>query len=940
MIEKEKPIKCLLIEDPQSEVLVTRTIFQIEELDLYWVSRLERATQRLEEIKFDAIFFDLDSSGPHCSKDLRTLHGMVPTVPIVILAKISDEKLAIKAVQTIAKDYLIKEEVNTNTLLRTIRQTIMRAQAEEALQQAETRYNTLTQHSNDWEYWVNPDGTLRYVSPSCERISGYTPEQFMKDPSLCRMVVYLKDKKLYAEHTQQSQDKTDARKIQLRIRCRDGEVKWIEHETEDVFDRNGKFLGTRICNRDLSEVKKADQDARATERKFQNLIQSARDAIVISEVKSGLIVDANARAGVLLGILSDELIGKHQSDLHPEEEKDFYSKSFQNRAAEEDIYQLEDKEICIKHADGHLIPVEISSSVVEEKGKLIILDIFHDVSERKKAEEKVKKLSLAVEQSSVSIVITDKDGTIEYVNPKFEEVTGYSSDEVKGKNPNVLKSGHTSEGKYHEMWQTMLSGREWRGEFYNKKKNGEFYWENATISPIKNDQGVVTHFIGIKEDVTAQKEYERRLLHQANYDDLTDLPNRVLAMDRIQQAMTRDKREKKVVGVMFIDLDRFKMVNDTLGHSFGDTLLVETACRLKKCVRESDTVARLGGDEFLVIVSDLDKLQDATNIASKIIEEFRAPFHLGGHELFVTASIGITGFPEDGDDPQILLRNADTAMYRAKEESRNTFRFFAKEMNQKAVERMNLESHLRHALEKIELFLNYQPILDRENKVVSVEALLRWKSAELGQIFPDMFIPLAEETGLIAPIGEWVLNVACSQAKIWQDEFDPNLRIAVNISSRQFKGGELLGVVKTALEKSKLKPQGLELEITEGLILEDEPKSIEILNKLSDMGIHLSVDDFGTGYSSLSYLKKFSFDNLKIDRSFVRDILDDPEDATLSGAIISMARSLGLQSVAEGVETKEQLEYLMNLNCDLFQGFYFSKPVSSEDFTKYMREKR
>ena len=561
--------------------------------------------------------------------------------------------------------------------------------------------------------------------------------------------------------------------------------------------------------------------------------------------------------------------------------------------------------------------------------------IFQDITVRKRSEEKLKKLSMAVEQSSASVFITDAEGTIEYVNPRFTEVSGYEFLEVIGKKSSILKSGYTAEEEYKDLWETITAGKVWRGELYNKRKNGEFIWEQVTVSSIKDENFKITHYVAVKEDVTTNKEYEKKIVRQANFDSLTELPNRLLAVDRLSQAISRAQREKKLVMVMIIDLDQFKVVNDTLGHMFGDELLVEAARRLLFAVRGTDTVARLGGDEFLVILPDLDDVRNSVMVANKILEAFSSPFVLDGKEHFVTASIGMTVFPEDGIDPHILLRNADAAMYRAKEDTRNTFRFFTPVMNEKIVDRMNIESNLRHAIEKDELFLVYQPLVDIQGKFVGAEALLRWNSPATGLVMPDKFISLAEETGLIVPIGNWVLENACKQAKSWMDEMGRQFRISINVSSRQFKGNDIVKSVIDTLRDTGLELSCLELEVTERMLIEDAPRTSRILNQLNDIGVKLSIDDFGTGYSALSYLKKYPFHTLKIDRAFVRDITIDVEDAALSTAIIAMAHSLGLEVIGEGVETEEQLEFLRFKGCDFVQGFYFSKPLVPVDFIEF-----
>ena len=472
------------------------------------------------------------------------------------------------------------------------------------------------------------------------------------------------------------------------------------------------------------------------------------------------------------------------------------------------------------------------------------------------------------------------------------------------------------------------------------KKDTESFFDSTTylwtFSPFHEQDLLHCYAVDISERKKAQEE----LVKQANVDPLTGLPNRNLALDRLKQAITRAHREQNLVCVMFIDLDRFKTVNDSFGHSMGDLLLKEVAKQIMLCVREGDTVARLGGDEFLVILDGIDEAIQSELYAEHILEVLNKPFHLANHEFFVGASIGITIYPDDGIDPQVLLRNADTAMYQAKEQGRGGFRFFTQELNDEAVLRVKMESCLRHAIENNELHLEYQPQLcAKTGKLQGVEALVRWNNPELNIVPPTTFIPLAEDTGLITEIGEWILKTACQDMSQWMKQHSSSpLSVAVNISSRQFRSENLLDFIKQTLADTGISPQQLELEITEGLLLDDSPKTIEMLNEIKAMGISLALDDFGTGYSSLSYLKRYPFDILKIDQSFVRDITIDPGDAAVCQTIIAIASNLGMKVIGEGVETDEQLNFLARNGVDLVQGYYLSKPLNAKTFSHYLEQ--
>lgn len=558
-----------------------------------------------------------------------------------------------------------------------------------------------------------------------------------------------------------------------------------------------------------------------------------------------------------------------------------------------------------------------------------ILCIYH-----KRVREDLIDLFTALEAAGEAILITDTDGTIQYVNPAFESITGYTREEIIGQNSRILKSGKQDETLYYEMWETLTRGEVWRGLLTNRKKDGTLYDVEETIAPVRNSSGRTIRYVAIERDVTERKRVEETIRYLAYYDALTNLPNRMLFNDRLTLALSHARRSRQMLAVMFLDLDQFKIINDTLGHTLGDKLLQGVAQRLTNCLREGDTVARLGGDEFALLLVGITRIEDATRVAQKILEILKPIFSLEGHEFHITTSIGIALYPSDGEDVQTLLKNADTAMYHAKAQGRNNYQFHTATMNSRVFERLTMENSLRRALEREELLVYYQPQLSlNTGQVVGIEALVRWQHSNLGPISPAQFIPLAEETGLIVAIDEWVLQTACIQNRIWQEAGFPPLRMAVNLSAHHFRQRNLIETVAKILEETNLDPKQLDLELTESTIMENAEKAITTLHELKTMGIRLSVDDFGTGYSSLSYLKRFPIDILKIDQSFIRDITTDPNNAAIASLIIAMAHSLKLKVIAEGVETNEQLAFLNSEGCDEIQGYLFSQPLSAETFT-------
>ncbi|MBN1378717.1 MAG: EAL domain-containing protein [Gammaproteobacteria bacterium] len=550
---------------------------------------------------------------------------------------------------------------------------------------------------------------------------------------------------------------------------------------------------------------------------------------------------------------------------------------------------------------------------------------------RRKAEKRLKTLSLAVEQSPVSVAITDQNGIIEYVNPKFEEITKFQFAEAIGRNLDFTVVSHSTEGIFNELWETVQRGKNWTGEFCNLKKDGEIFWEYANIAPLVDSDGLITNFVAVKEDITARRNYEEQLLRQSHYDDLTGLANRVLMLDRLDIAIKAAHRNNEQVALFCIDLDGFKNVNDTLGHSVGDDLLREAATRLGTCIRGCDTLARMGGDEFVVILPQIRDDIVVRRIADRILSAFAEVFEINGNDHFVTASIGIVLFPNDGKDNQVLLRNADLAMYKAKDLGRNRYQFFTEEINQKLKERMYLETRLRKVIVQGELVLHYQPIVDMQNHLpVAYEALVRWRQCDGELYMPASFIPLAEDVGLISEIGEWVVSTACAEVSSRRGQPQLIPRIAINVSPKQLQVKGFAAYIKRQLIDSGLQPEQLDLEITERVLVDDEPETHINLKFLCDFGVSLSIDDFGTGYSSLGYLQKYPFSTLKIDRGFISRVIHDKNSARLVEAIISMAHGLGLKVIAEGVETAEQLSFLLPTFCDQVQGFYFSPPLPAE----------
>ena len=508
-----------------------------------------------------------------------------------------------------------------------------------------------------------------------------------------------------------------------------------------------------------------------------------------------------------------------------------------------------------------------------------------------------------------------------------------------GKNPRILSSGRQSKEFYQALWRQLEIEGSWRGEIWNRNKNGRIYPEWLDISMVRDQNGLVTHHIAIFSDITQRKETEQQLEFLAYHDPLTRLPNRLLLRDRFDKAAAASMRNETMAALLFLDLDQFKNVNDTLGHEIGDLLLLGVAERLSACVRDTDTISRLGGDEFVILLPELQDVSTVSTVAQKVLEHLADPFDIRGHILNTSFSIGIGLYPDDGTDFDTLLKLADAAMYYAKDCGRNTYRFYTEQMNIHAMERMQLQNNLHQALKQQEFVLHYQPQLDlASGQMIGVEALIRWKSPELGLVSPAKFIPAAEDCGLIVPIGEWVLREACRQNRLWQNAgFEP-FAVAVNLSALQFRRGGIVETIVDILKETRLDPMWLELELTESILIQNVDYVLGVIKKLKKIGIRLSIDDFGTGYSSLTYLKRFAVDKLKVDQSFVRNMTVDPDDAAIVHSVIQLGHSLKLKIVAEGVETREQAESLLNEGCDQVQGYLYSHPVPADEITKFLEE--
>jgi len=712
-----------------------------------------------------------------------------------------------------------------------------------------------------------------------------------------------------------------------------------------VRDRDGEprgFLGIAV---DITQRKALEAQAalaKASELS-QRIVRAIGEGVIgVEDEAPHRIRFLNPAAEQLLNVRDADVIGQPLDDvvLVVADEVDAIDTedAADTRAGETLFSRLADKpgiDVVIRSPGRDLpFPAAFSASRAMDNGGLddrgLVVLTVQDVSRRWQSEEQLRLAEQVFEYSPEAILVTDGDGTILRVNPAFTLITGYRPEEALGRNPRILRSDRHDGEFYREMWRSLDENNHWHGEIWDKRKNGEIYPKWLCINTVRLPQGE-TRYVALFADISERKAHEDRVDYLARHDALTGLANRRQLDDRMTKVLASTRRGDLGVALMLIDLDRFKQVNDSLGHQVGDQLLVEMARRLNACVRDSDIVARIGGDEFVVVLSGVADHRDVVPVAEKIRSALDRQVDVGVHKLHTSPSIGISLFPHDGDNLDELLQAADIAMYQVKASGRNAWTFYEARMNEAVRSRHQLETEMREALERREFQLHYQPQYDvGGDRVVAWEALLRWPHLERGWVEPSEFIPVAEEMGLIQPLGEWVLATACKEAASWNGRRPDHERVAVNVSSRQFDQGNLVETVRRVLEETGLPPHKLELELTESALMGNTPSVQATLKGLKALGVHLTLDDFGTGYSSLGYLSAFSVDRLKIDRSFILGIEDQPNNAAIIHAVLALAKALGLDVVAEGVETDEQHDFLVESGCSKAQGFLYGRPMPPE----------
>ena len=773
---------------------------------------------------------------------------------------------------------------------------------------------------------VDRDGRICFWNQACAELYGVTPDQALGRPlsSLLWPLERADEHRAAVARIWQTGQPSPAR--DWRIQTANGRQLWIYSTMFPIY-RGGELQQIFRMDVDVTLRKREESALRTMGANFHQMFQKSCDAVVL--VQRDRIIDVNPAALALFDCGDKaRMLNRSLADFSPMQQADGVLSAVAAPQMADRAFADGNLRFDWRYVDcaGRVFWAEVLMTSISLNHEYLFYTVIRDISERKATERTLYLAAQVFENSRDAIVLTDRHQRVISVNHAYSAITGYSAGDIVGEALAVHRSGIEDEAKYHQIWAEIAVAGHWQGELDAVRKNGQRYPAWLSLTAIRDGANQVSNYMGILSDITDRKKSEAHTRHLAEHDFLTDLPNRVLLLDRLSLALAVARRNHSLLAILFLDLDRFKHINDTLGHHVGDLLLKEVAARLVKCVRGVDTVSRQGGDEFIIILADVGGIDQTAHVAASILQALAQEYVLERHRLNVSASIGISVYPDDGADIDTLMRNADLAMYHAKSTGRNSFQFFSPEMNAQTIERAGFENDLRHALQEHEFILEFQAEIDvASGRPQGAEALIRWRHPALGLLLPEHFLDVAEDCGLMVPIGLWVLRQACLAARRWHDAGHA-LVVAVNLSMAQFMQPDLVDTVRAALEASQLAPALLELELTEALIMKQGAGALATLTALRALGVRLTIDDFGTGYSRFGYLQDYPLDKLKIDRSFVREIgvqqEGAPSKAAAVGAIIALARSLGLKVVAEGVETPEQLEFLRQHGCDLYQGAY------------------
>ncbi|HEY8037777.1 MAG TPA: EAL domain-containing protein [Methylobacter sp.] len=818
----------------------------------------------------------------------------------------------------------------------------LRIQAENALYAKDSMLSESQRiaHVGSWQI----DLPMNKVTWSEEtyRIHGLSPKTYTPDLESFYALIHADDRTAMREWVNACIEGKHPSDLEYRTVLPDNSIRIFSCCGDVQYDSSNKPIRMIGTVQDITQQKQTEVALRDSAARIHTILNTVVDGIITID-KQGIIETFNSAAERIFGYTADEVIGRNVNMLMPEPYHSRHDGYLEHYLAGGEAHIIGIGRIVEgKRKDGRLFPLDLAVSEMHLGEGCSFTGIVRDITERRQAEANLRIAAIAFE-SQESMVITDADSVILQVNRAFTESTGYTAEEVVGQKMNLLKSGRHDKEFYTAMWESIEHTGSWQGEIWDRRKNGEIYPKWLTITAVKRDDDVITHYVATHTDITERKATEEEIKHLAFYDSLTQLPNRRLLQKQLQHAIDVERREGgNQLALLMLDLDRFKAVNDSLGHLAGDELLQQVAVRITSRLRDVDMVARLGGDEFLVLLENIAHPNAAARVAKEIIADLSKPFQLiQSDDVRIGVSIGISLYPQHGDTLEILLDHADAALYQAKDQGRGCFAYFSEDLTLAVRERIELESRLRRAIEQQELRVFYQPQIDiASDRIIGAEALVRWQDTSEGLIPPSHFISVAEETGLIAEIDEWVLRKVCNQGQQWLTDGLPPLTLAVNVSLHQFRRNDINALVATVLGETGFPARLLELEITESGLMVNQDNAMDILNNLRDQGIYLAIDDFGTGYSSLANLKHFPLDALKIDKSFIVDIPHNKDDMEIAATIVAMGHTLGLKVLAEGVETPEQLAFLRKNGCDAYQGFIKSPPVPAEEFTELLRDQQ
>ncbi len=799
-------------------------------------------------------------------------------------------------------------------------------QTEEALRLSEDRFASVFAHCPDIMVIASLiDGQILEANNAFVEQSGLTAEEAIgKTPTQINVWAVPGMGPGLLEQLQ----KGTIRNLEVPLRRKDGQT-FSGLMSAQPFELGAK-PAVLVVVRDITPLKQAQRQLQLSEEKFAKAFHASPDGLTISRVRDGVILEVNEGFCRITGYTEKQCLERSTLELGIWADLSERQTMIEHIKRHGHVHEFRTR---IRGSEGNIRLCELSAHPVLIDGEDCLLTISRDVTERQHMQEKLHLAATVFESTAEGVLITDTRQRIHAVNRAFSEITGYSEAEAIGHTPRLLASGQHDSAFYAAMWHQLTAEGHWQGEIYNRRKNGDIYPSWLTISAVRNKDDLITHFVAVFADISSLKHAQARLDYQAHHDPLTGLPNRTLFENRLQTALLHSEESGSLGAVLFLDLDRFKHINDSLGHPVGDLLLKGIAQRLKEHLRDIDTVARLGGDEFIVLLPGLLQPSDAVSIANKLLACFSAPFQAGEHEFFISSSIGCSLFPTDGTDVATLVKNADAAMYRSKAKGRNRVESYTRDLTSQASERIALEQELRRALDRNELSLSFQPKTSLQtNSMVGAEALIRWSHPTFGEVPPEHFIPLAEENGMILQIGDWVIEQACLQMHAWRKTHKPFGPLSVNLAGAQLRQPHLVTRIEQLLADNGLEPGCLQLEITENFIMSQTQEALAVLHKLKKLGVQLAIDDFGTGYSSLSYLKRLPLDILKIDQSFVRGLPEDTHDAAIVRAIIALGRSMQLTVIAEGVENSEQQQFLAAEGCEQMQGYIVSLPLPPEEF--------